>query len=116
LTRGTAVAVGCISLYAALFLLPVAIFWNQPIQPKVPITAHIVRIYMHPSIGREAWPRDTIVAATPAGLEGSTSVRFTDDHCHVGDVARGWQQGIIVEIDPATCQTPADQTSSVSRP
>jgi hypothetical protein len=104
LTRGTAVAVGCISLYAALCLLPVAIVWNQPVQPRVPVTAHVVRIYARPSLARSGYLPDIVVVATDAGLPGGASVDYTKDRCQVGDLVDGWQQGINVDIDPRTCR------------
>jgi len=74
----------------------------------VPITAHVVRIFARPSIGRSAYLPDVVVAATEGGLQGRATVDYTKDRCHVGDVVEAWQQGINVDFDPKTCRRPKE--------
>ena len=120
MTRGTAAAVCCVGLYAALFLLPVVIFWNQPLQPKVPVTAHVVRVYAKPSVGTIGYYRhnfwDVVVATTDTGLEGRALVDYTDDRCNVGDLVNGWQRGINIEVDPRTCRRAPSEHSERAIP
>lgn len=116
MTKWTNVGGGLVIGFVLLCFVPVAIFWNRPLQPRIPVTAHVVQIYMHPSIGREVWPRDTIVAVTATGQQGSTSVRYTEDRCHIGDVVNAWQQGINVEVDPHTCRRAPSEQSERSIP
>ncbi|HEX6661335.1 MAG TPA: hypothetical protein VF067_05655 [Sphingomicrobium sp.] len=116
LSRANTIAVGCAGIYVALCLAPFAIFWNQPVQPKVPVTAHIVRIFARPSLGRSGYLPDIIVAATDGGLEGRTSVDFTRDHCHVGDLVNAWRQGINLNVDPKTCRPQRSENSEETIP
>ena len=106
MTRGESVAAGCAITYVALCLAPVAMVWNEPLQPRVPVAAHVVRIFARPSIGRSAYLPDIIVAATEGGVQGRAMVDYTKDRCHVGDVVEAWQQGINVHFDPKTCRGP----------
>ena len=83
-------------------------FWNQPLQPKVRVTAHVVRIFARPSLGRSSYLPDVVVAATDAGLQGRRLVDYTKDGCQVGDVVQASQQGINVDFDPKTCRRPKE--------
>jgi hypothetical protein len=112
LSRADTIATGCVIAFGALCLIPVAISWNRPLQPKVPVTAQVVRVYAMPSAATVGYNyhnfRDVVVAATQAGLEGRALVDYTEDRCHVGDLVKGWQQGINVDFDPRTCRRPKE--------
>jgi hypothetical protein len=108
LTRGESVAAGCAVTYVALCLAPVVMVWNEPLQPRVPVAAHVVRIFARPSLARSSYLPDVVVVATDAGLQGRRLVDYTKDGCQVGDVVQASQQGINVNFDPKTCRRPKE--------
>jgi purine nucleoside permease len=86
----------------ALAALPVVVhFWRMPVQPAHPAMARVVAIAAHES--KFGAYLDTIDVRNATGT-GGFSMKFSEVHCHVGDLVPVKQQGVTLTRVAKTCR------------